>query len=158
MQSLEEEGSVPMLESSFLLKKSQGTTCGEDGVPQETIHNDPAVCNKLRGSALRGSTFLMAVYHEQKRNRQAASIRSSRDSIGSRGSFTGRAPSIRSNFLAHIQTSFFDDAKSLAEGTIPQSIVLALVIGTLCGVFAFVYYTLLEIILEFCWQQIPRCT
>jgi len=59
-------------------------------------------------------------------------------------------------YLKKIKTSFFDDAKSLAEGTIPQSIVLATVIGIVCGVACYVYYTILFYCLDFIWNVIPE--
>lgn len=150
MQILEEDLSFSettcLLETASLLN-GEGASIKEENMPQTTLHNDPAVCGKL--GVLRGSTFLMAVYYEQKRKRQASSVRSSQASLSTR-------QSIRSNFLSHIQTSFFVDAKSLAEGTIPQSIVLAFIIGTLCGVVAFVYYTLLEFGLDLVWHKLPE--
>ena len=59
-------------------------------------------------------------------------------------------------YLKKIKTSFFDDAKSLAEGTIPQSIVLATVIGIVCGVACYVYYSILFYCLDFIWNVIPE--
>lgn len=58
--------------------------------------------------------------------------------------------------LEKIQTSFFEDAKSLAEGSIPQSIVTAIIIGILCGIACYLYYCILEFLLEFLWSTIPE--
>jgi len=59
-------------------------------------------------------------------------------------------------YLKKIKTSFFDDAKSLAEGTIPQSIVLAVVIGIVCGVACYLYYSVLYFGLDYIWNVIPE--
>jgi H+/Cl- antiporter ClcA len=50
----------------------------------------------------------------------------------------------------------FDDARNLATGTIPQSIVLAISIGTVCGIACWLYYTALEFLLEFIWKTLPE--
>jgi len=42
------------------------------------------------------------------------------------------------------------------EGTIPQSAVLAIVIGIVCGVAAYVYYFFLELLLDVCWKTLPE--
>jgi hypothetical protein len=59
-------------------------------------------------------------------------------------------------YLKKIKISFFDDAKSLAEGTIPQSIVLAIVIGIVCGVACYLYYSILFFLLDYIWNVIPE--
>jgi hypothetical protein len=59
-------------------------------------------------------------------------------------------------FLEKVKTNFFQDAKSLAEGTIPQSVVLALVIGVVCGIACWVYYLVLNFFLEFLWKTLPE--
>jgi hypothetical protein len=59
-------------------------------------------------------------------------------------------------YLEKVKTSFFQDAKSLAEGTIPQSIVLAFVIGTVCGIACWLYYSVLFFFLEFLWTTLPE--
>jgi len=58
--------------------------------------------------------------------------------------------------LRKTQSSFWEDAKNLTEGTIPQSIVVALCVGTVCGVAAFVYYSVLFYLLETIWHTIPE--
>ncbi|KAG7346731.1 chloride channel [Nitzschia inconspicua] len=58
-------------------------------------------------------------------------------------------------YLEKVKTSFFQDAKSLAEGTIPQSVVLALVIGVVCGVACWLYYSILFFFLELLWTTLP---
>ena len=47
---------------------------------------------------------------------------------------------IEAEYLAKTQTTFYNDAMTFAEGTIPQSIVIATVIGVVCGVVAYMYY------------------
>lgn len=59
-------------------------------------------------------------------------------------------------YLKKIKNSFFDDAKSLAEGTIPQSIVLATVIGVVCGIACYVYYSVLYFGLDYLWNVLPE--
>ena len=59
-------------------------------------------------------------------------------------------------FLERIHTNFFDDARSLAAGTIPQSIIVAIFVGTVCGIACFIYNSLLEYFLELIWTTIPE--
>mmetsp|Transcript_21240 Transcript_21240/g.32674 ORF Transcript_21240/g.32674 Transcript_21240/m.32674 type:complete len:617 (+) Transcript_21240:84-1934(+) len=58
--------------------------------------------------------------------------------------------------LPHTQDTFFQDALNMAEGTIPQSIILAVVIGTCCGLAAYIYYTILFFLLEIIWKDLPN--
>jgi hypothetical protein len=58
--------------------------------------------------------------------------------------------------LVKTQHSFYEDAKYFKNGSIPHSIVLASVIGTVCGVASFVYYTILFWLLEFVWHTLPE--
>jgi hypothetical protein len=59
-------------------------------------------------------------------------------------------------YLQKIKTNFFEDAKSLAEGTIPQSIVLAIIIGIVCGIACYLYYTILFWLLDYLWTVLPQ--
>jgi len=58
--------------------------------------------------------------------------------------------------LEKIKSTFLEDTRSLAEGTIPQSVVLALIIGTVCGIACWLYYTMLYFCLDFVWETIPE--
>jgi len=60
-------------------------------------------------------------------------------------------PTLRKTHL-----SFWEDAMNFTEGSIPQSIVIALCIGTVCGVAAFLYYSILFAALEFIWHTLPE--
>ena len=53
------------------------------------------------------------------------------------------------------QKSFYKDAINFAEGSIPQSIIMALCIGCVCGVVAYLYYFVLDSLLEFIWKHLP---
>jgi H+/Cl- antiporter ClcA len=59
-------------------------------------------------------------------------------------------------YLQKIKVNFFEDAKSLAEGTIPQSIVLAIIIGIVCGIACYLYYTVLFFFLDYLWTTLPE--
>ena len=52
--------------------------------------------------------------------------------------------------------SFLEDLANFAEGTVPQSFVMALAIGVTCGVAAWIYYKILFGLLEFIWHYIPH--
>jgi hypothetical protein len=52
-------------------------------------------------------------------------------------------------------STFLRDAVEFREGSIPHSMVLALTIGSLCGLAAFLYYAFLEILLEYAWKTLP---
>jgi H+/Cl- antiporter ClcA len=58
--------------------------------------------------------------------------------------------------LIKTQESFWEDAINFSPGSIPHSMVLALTIGTVCGVAAWVYYAALEWSLEFLWTTLPQ--
>ena len=58
--------------------------------------------------------------------------------------------------LRKTQSSFWEDARNFTEGTIPQSIVIALCVGTVCGVAAFIYYSVLFYLLETIWHTLPE--
>jgi H+/Cl- antiporter ClcA len=53
-------------------------------------------------------------------------------------------------------TGFWDDARHMREGTIPQSMVVALVVGIVCGAAACLYYNCLEYFLDFFWKVLPE--
>ena len=59
-------------------------------------------------------------------------------------------------FLRRTQSTFWQDAVMLKEGSIPQSIVVAAVIGVVCGVAANYYYKILEWLLEYFWKTLPE--
>lgn len=52
--------------------------------------------------------------------------------------------------------SFMEDARAFAPGSLPHSMVLAVTIGTVCGVAAFLYYAGLEWMLDMLWQKLPE--
>jgi len=52
--------------------------------------------------------------------------------------------------------AFLNDISDFQSGTVPVSLVIAIVIGTLCGVAAFVYYSVLEMLLELLWATLPE--
>jgi H+/Cl- antiporter ClcA len=53
-------------------------------------------------------------------------------------------------------SSFIEDFLNFEEGTAPQSFIVAVVIGVICGVSAFVYYKVLWGLLNFVWHTIPN--
>lgn len=52
--------------------------------------------------------------------------------------------------------NFLADIKNIRSATVPMSIVIAIVIGVLCGIAAFLYYTVLEFLLELLWREMPE--
>lgn len=63
----------------------------------------------------------------------------------------GRRPTLRKT-----QSSFWEDAVNFTEGTIPQSIIIAICVGTVCGIAAFIYYNILFYFLEIIWHTLPE--
>lgn len=53
-------------------------------------------------------------------------------------------------------TSFLADLGDTQNGTVPVSVLIASVIGVLCGVFVWVYYTVLYGVLDFVWSTLPK--
>ena len=58
--------------------------------------------------------------------------------------------------LGRTQSTFYKDAMTFAEGSIPQSIVIALVIGCVCGLVAYLYYSALDLCLTLIWKDMPN--
>ena len=58
--------------------------------------------------------------------------------------------------LSRTQSSFYDDAREMRPGSIPQSMVVAVVVGIVCGVAAYLYYIALFFFLEYIWHTIPE--
>lgn len=58
--------------------------------------------------------------------------------------------------LSKTNASFMEDAKNFSEGTIPQSIVVATVIGVVTGAAAWLYYTVLYYLLDLIWTDAPQ--
>jgi H+/Cl- antiporter ClcA len=52
--------------------------------------------------------------------------------------------------------AFLEDTQDITGGTLPVSVVIATVIGLVCGVVAYLYYTMLEFLLEFIWKDLPE--
>eukprot|EP00522_Entomoneis_paludosa_P017241 CAMPEP_0172445988 /NCGR_PEP_ID=MMETSP1065-20121228/5708_1 /TAXON_ID=265537 /ORGANISM="Amphiprora paludosa, Strain CCMP125" /LENGTH=585 /DNA_ID=CAMNT_0013197003 /DNA_START=143 /DNA_END=1900 /DNA_ORIENTATION=- len=58
--------------------------------------------------------------------------------------------------LIKTQSSFWEDAAYFRGGSVPHSIILATVIGIVCGSSAFVYYAALEYMLDLLWEDLPE--
>jgi H+/Cl- antiporter ClcA len=52
-------------------------------------------------------------------------------------------------------SSMLEDLANFEDGTIPQSFVVALVIGIICGVAAWIYYAVLWGLLKYIWHTVP---
>lgn len=52
--------------------------------------------------------------------------------------------------------AFLEDTQDITGGTLPVSVVIALCIGVVCGVVAWLYYTVLEFLLEVVWKDLPH--
>lgn len=63
---------------------------------------------------------------------------------------------IEDDYYLKTQQGFVEDAINFAEGSIPQSIMIATVIGCVCGFVAYVYYFILDSLLEFVWKTLPE--
>ncbi|KAL3906549.1 MAG: hypothetical protein SGARI_003955 [Bacillariaceae sp.] len=114
---------------------------------KKVTHNDPSLARDTENmKKLRGSTLML--YNNVVADEMSQSSR--RESMdGGDLQRISRLKKARSSsisliynkqrdhamlYLEKVKTNFFQDAKSLAEGTIPQSIVLALAIGIVCGI------------------------
>ena len=58
--------------------------------------------------------------------------------------------------LRNMENSFWDDVQNFTPGSMPHSTVVGITIGIMCGVLAYLYYTILEWLLEFCWEALPE--
>lgn len=63
---------------------------------------------------------------------------------------------IEAEYREKTRTTFINDALTFAEGTIPQSMMVATVIGIVCGFVAWMYYVVLDTSLEFIWRELPE--
>ena len=129
-------------------------------------HNDPALKETMQDyKQLYGSTRML--YNSMVSRSQDKLSASLRRATVVPGRGLNRRPSLarvvfnkrRESavlFLEKVKTNFFDDAKNLAAGTIPQSVVLALTIGTVCGIACWLYYSILFFLLEYIWKTLPE--
>ena len=62
---------------------------------------------------------------------------------------------IEHEYLLKTQKTFYKDAVNFAEGSIPQSIIMAFCIGCVCGVVAYLYYSVLDSLLDLIWEKMP---
>ena len=51
---------------------------------------------------------------------------------------------------------FWEDVRNFEPGSMPHSAVLGITIGCICGVVAYLYYTVLEFLLEYLWRDLPE--
>eukprot|EP00581_Thalassiosira_minuscula_P004957 CAMPEP_0183742380 /NCGR_PEP_ID=MMETSP0737-20130205/64603_1 /TAXON_ID=385413 /ORGANISM="Thalassiosira miniscula, Strain CCMP1093" /LENGTH=801 /DNA_ID=CAMNT_0025977961 /DNA_START=90 /DNA_END=2495 /DNA_ORIENTATION=+ len=147
------------IDPNFLLQDHETTI-----LAPEELHLPP-------GTALRGSSKFAAnaIIHASMRARTAGSSfggGEEEDSVGSSTIHTlnsiRTARTLREleeeyqEYLAKTRTTFLNDAMTFAEGTIPQSMVIATVIGCVCGLVAYCYYYVLDFFLEFIWKTLPE--
>jgi H+/Cl- antiporter ClcA len=137
------------------------STIIEQAVMEKTTHNDPiAKEEKIRN--LFGSTLILqniVIAHSEVDVTASVCGSAGRNEGPTDRSFAKVVDENRQStvlFLEKVKSTFFEDARSLAEGTIPQSVVLALIIGTVCGVACWLYYTVLYFFLDFIWKTIPE--
>ena len=138
---------------------------------KKVTHNDPSLSQdtqnmkKLRGSTLMLYNNVVADEMSQSSRRQSSDDDLQRIGRSKKALHNGSSSlSLIYNkqrdhamlYLEKVKTNFFQDAKSLAEGTIPQSIVLALAIGVVCGIACWLYYSVLFFFLEFLWTTLPE--
>jgi len=57
---------------------------------------------------------------------------------------------------ADMATTFLEDLQHLTPGSVPHSVMVGLSIGVFCGLVAYVYYFLLQELLELLWHTIPE--
>ncbi|KAL9185552.1 hypothetical protein ACHAXT_003329 [Thalassiosira profunda] len=113
---------------------------------------------------LLGSSKLNASIRIKELRAETMSVRSlgvgwSNEGESDEGGALGTARTLKeieTEYLAKTRTTFYNDAVNFAEGTIPQSIVIGLCIGTICGLVAYVYYSILDYLLEVFWERMPE--
>lgn len=52
-------------------------------------------------------------------------------------------------------TTFLEDCRHMTPGSVPHSVLVGVSIGLFCGLVAYVYYFILEALLEFFWRTLP---
>ena len=63
---------------------------------------------------------------------------------------------LRRRLLIKTQVSFFEDLKKFSPGSVPHSMIVALSIGLVCGIAAYLYYAFLFWALDFLWKDLPN--
>jgi hypothetical protein len=58
--------------------------------------------------------------------------------------------------LADMRTTFCEDLQNMTPGSMPQSVLIGTTIGVFCGLVAYVYYVILEYLLDFFWHTLPE--
>lgn len=132
---------------------------------EKTTHNDPVAMRedvgKLFGSTLILHNVIVAHSHVGLTDSFRRMMESNHTGTGlSRSSSVARSLAENKKsavlFLEKVKNDFFQDTRSLAEGTIPQSVVLAFIIGIVCGFACWAYYRILNFALEFLWTTVPQ--
>ena len=151
----------PKTEQSPLLPTSTaGNGSGHNGLTtngdspettqiKRTTHNDPTIKDVSEDMGkLYGSTLMM----KNAREREKAA----HEHAHQHSDFYNEQAEHAAQFLKKVRGNFFEDARSMAEGTIPQSVAIASVVGVVCGIAAFFYYKILFFLLEFLWTTLPE--
>lgn len=66
---------------------------------------------------------------------------------------SGAIPDVHNRFGLK---AFIQDLSDIQAGTLPFSLLIATIIGILCGIAAFLYNATLEFLLEFLWDTLPE--
>lgn len=125
-------------------RKSYGTVNGTNG----SVNFDSA---SLANAVNNGNRSTNGRHRRYNSTASAASVKSTT-------SFVSRTSSITSvRRLTKTQShSFYEDAKYFNSGSVPHSMVLALVIGVVCGISAYIYYEVLFWLLNYIWHTLPQ--
>ena len=133
---------------------------GNNKLDDDTVSMTSTQTQQFTTMKLQGSTMMLEQYKNQH---STSSLTSSSlrlvEQNSPRHSTHSPMPQpfrrVSERMMSHVHKTFFQDAQSLAEGTIPQSIVVGTIIGVLCGIAAFIYFTIQGFLLEFLWKDLP---
>lgn len=132
---------------------------------EKTTHNDPVArredMGRLFGSTLILHNVIISNSHATLTDsfRRMMESHNANIAVARRSSIAKSFAENRKSailFLEKVKNDFFEDTRSLAEGTIPQSVVLAFIIGIVCGTACWAYYKVLNFALEFLWTTVPN--
>lgn len=156
--------------SRLLPNASKGEFSGrsiEHAEMEKTTHNDPVAKQEDIHNLFGSTRILHNVIVSHSQAQLSSSLRRATQAHQQKGGMVRRGSSSFAEqvatkkksavlFLEKVKHNFFEDTRQLAEGTIPQSVVLATIIGTVCGVACWLYYSVLFFCLDLIWDKIPE--
>jgi len=124
----------------------------KEGSGKKQEHSDEDKDNQISGGLKEKIVSFIVIRAEETDMNGDSSLSTPDNAMSVQKDLTIR----RKKVLRRTPTTFWEDALKFKDGSIPQSIIVAIVIGVACGTFGFIYYKTLEWGLDFFWRTLPE--